>query len=349
MRKKLVLSMLVCGLLFTMTACGNYAIPDPAPPGSAGKTDDPFAAVEETMEFLGAITHGAANPNRDAAQNVLPYEYEGGEFAFEYHFTAEGGLSDVGFLLFLDGKPQAYKIDDTNAEYEYCHSFSIEGSRDGTFTFLFTPQSGVMGDTLHLTVLSITNPSFQPDMKDSSSFGWYQKPLEHTVKLHFQVDASQEGIGFPKTKGIFSSVQVKQEKTTSAFLENELIKYGWSDVSMDTLDDRIYFTASYNGEIVYDNICLSNHDTTTVRYTLCGTPGAVYRVSFFIDHLPVSLGGDDTYEAVLRKGTVWSMEATFDTNALEGFHTFYIVAVPTSGSNDFPAQKSDSILLYKEK
>ena len=72
-----------------------------------------------------------------------------------------------------DGQPQPYKVNDTAAEYEYCHSFSA--GEDQSFSFLFEPVTGSAGDTLALTVVSITNPDFQPDMESTSSYGWYHR------------------------------------------------------------------------------------------------------------------------------------------------------------------------------
>lgn len=349
MYKRVISFLLACGLLVTMTACGNYSITDSDTSGSTDEMDNPFDAISEDTGGLGAIAHSESNPKRDASQNILPYEYDGGEFAFEYQFTTEGNLGEIGFLLFIDGLPQAYKVDDTNADYEYCHRFPVGGGSEQQFTFLFAPQVGATGDTLNMTVLSITNPGFQPDMKESSSFGWYHKSLGNTVKLHFNADASGAEITPPKTDEFFSDVRVKQDKVTSAFVENELVNYGWDGVSMDTLDGGIYFTTSYNGAIVYDHIDLSDLNELTVRYTLCGTPGAAYRVSLFVDHQPVPYDGVISYEAIISKGNVWSIEATVDKEKVKNFNTFYVVAVPTNDIATLPAQKSSSILLYKEK
>ena len=49
--------------------------------------------------------------------------------------------------------------------------------------------TGSAGDTLALTVVSITNPDFQPDMESTSSYGWYHKTLDSCVELQFNVDA----------------------------------------------------------------------------------------------------------------------------------------------------------------
>lgn len=347
-KKKLLISIISCGLILSLSACGNYSITSNESPSTQNKTDDPFEKMENDTAFMGRLSHEAVNPNRTKDQSVLPYEYEGGEFAFEYQFSAEGNLKSIGFLLFLDGKPQAYKVDDTNADYEYCHDFSVGEKTDKTFTFLFTPNTGVTGDTLNLTVVSITNPTFQPDMVKSSSYGWYHQILDYTLKLHFNT-APPSDIELPATREVISSIHTKEEKVTSSFIENDLVKNGWSDVSLDTLDTNTYSTISYDGELVYDNINVSALKTLTVRYTLCGTAGADYGVSFFINHQPVPCDSILSYNATLTKGNIWIIEAVIDVTKLSDFNTFYVMAVPSGDIDQAFINKSSSILFYKEK
>ena len=48
-------------------------------------------------------------------------------FGWTTDSPSPGKMDTVGFLLFLDGQPQPYKVNDTTAEYEYCHSFLRKG------------------------------------------------------------------------------------------------------------------------------------------------------------------------------------------------------------------------------
>lgn len=345
MQKRLLLLVMICGLLFTMTACGNYSIADEhTSPQNTQR--NPFTKSEED-DSLGFLSHEEANPTRADDQSVLPYEYHGGEFILDYRFTSEGKLDNIGFLLFLDGKPQAYKINNTQAEYEYLHCFQTLKKHEEQFSFVFTPNTGKKGDTLNITIISITNPNFKPNMKETSSYGWYHQHLERVLKLHFNEDAPDSDSIYGESENIFSDVSVTEEKVTTSFIENELTKNGWNGVTMDTLDNGVYSTISYDDESVYDNINLSKKDTLTVRYTICGTAGVRYGVSFFLNHKPISFDEVISYDATLSKGNVWIIEATIDLSKLEGFNTFYAIAV--AASNDCATNKTGSILLYKEE
>ena len=332
----------MCGTLLFLATCGNYAVPDSTPPPSQTVTVNPFEAEEEAG-FLGMLTHEAASPDFSESGERLPFSYEGGEFRLEYRFSLTGRMDTVGFLLFLDGQPQPYKVNDTTAEYAYCHSFSAE--EDQSFSFLFEPVTGGTGDTLDLTVVSITNPDFQPDMESTSSYGWYHKTLDSRVELQFNADAPAAHSDLPPVREIFVQSDVREEKVTAQYVESELPKHGWGGVSMDTLDSGIYYTFSLDGGITYDNLRVSA--PVTLQYTMCGTAGTSYSIAFFLDHQPVKIGESTSCSITLSKGGVMELEAVIDPDKLGQFNTFYCVAVPQNGASA-PFFKTNSILLYKE-
>ena len=343
MRQRLIAVPLMCSALLSLTACRNYAIPDSTPPSQYAAAN-PF---EDEAGFLAALTHGSASPDFSESGEHLPFSYDGGEFQLAYQYSVTGKLDAVGFLLFLDGKPQPYKVNDTTAEYEYCHSFPA--GEDQSFSFLFEPVTGSTGDTLALTVVSITNPDFQPDMESTSSYGWYHKCLEYRTQLQFNKSASPDIPFQAKATDAFSNVTIQEEKITSAYIEKTLRQNGWDSVTMDDLNQRVYYTADFNGSIVFDNLCLSDSDEVAFRYTICGIPGVEYDLSFFIDHQPVCLDNGLSYHVALSKGNRWVFEIAFDASKMDSFQTFYVMAVPKNSSNDvLPVLKSNSILLYKE-
>lgn len=343
MRKRFLTVSLMCCLLLSVVACGNYTIPDDVPPPSQSVQPNPFDIAEDEVGFLAAISHQAAKPDISESGERLPFEYDGGEFQLEYQYSVTGKLESTGFLLFLDGQSQPYKVDEATADYEYCHTFAATEGQ--TFSFLFEPVTGGTGDTLSLTVVSITNPDFQPDMESTSGYGWYHKALDFSVQLHFNADAPVTHPNYPSVREVFSQVKVQEEKVTAQYVETELPKYGWNGVSMDTLDNGVYYTLSYDGSIVYDNLNVS--EPVTLQYTMCGTPGTSYNIVFFLDHQPVKIGDGTSCLITLSKGGVMAIEAQIDPKNLGQFNTFYCVAVPQDGT-DAPFYKRNSILLYKE-
>lgn len=343
MRKRSIMVPLLWGLLLSLTACGNYTIPDSTPSSSQVTDANPFEEVEDMAGFLATLTHGAVSPEFSESGERLPFEYDGGEFQLEYQYSVSGKLDTIGFLLFLDGKPQPYKVDDSAADYAYCHTFAA--GEEQTFSFLFEPVTGSAGDLLTLTVVSITNPDFRPDMESTSGYGWYHKTLDSNFQIHINSDAPATHPGYPPVREIFLQNEVREKKITAQYVETELPKFGWGGVSMDTLEDDVYYTLSYEGNIVYNN--LRSDQPVTLRYTMCGAAGETYLVAFYLDHQPVKINGDTSCSVTWGKGGVIEIEALIDPDKLERFNTFYCVAVPQDGDSA-SFFKSDSVLLYKE-
>ena len=128
------------------------------------------------------------------------------------------------------------------------------------FSFVFTPVTGSTGETLKLNVFSVNNAQFQPDMKTSTSYGFYHDILQSNVTLKFTTDTDYGG---EKVQAAVSSVGVTTEDMTSDFI-NSYLNLGFvsNGQSMeDRLDDTVYEFIDYNNETVYDNINVTNLDT----------------------------------------------------------------------------------------
>jgi len=72
------------------------------------------------------------------------------------------------------------------------------------FPYLFEPATGSVGDTLTLTVVSITNPDFQPDMESTSGYVWYHKCLEYRTQWQFNESVSPDIPFLVKATDVFS-------------------------------------------------------------------------------------------------------------------------------------------------
>jgi len=163
--------------------------------------------------------------------------------------------------------------------------------------------------------------------------------------LKFNADAPAAHSDLPPVREIFSQSEVREEKVTAQYVENDLPKYGWGGVSMDTLDSGIYYTLSCDGGLTYDNLRVSA--PVPLRFTMCGTAGTSYSIAFFLNHQPVKLEESTSCSITLSKGGVMEIEAVIDPDKLGQFNTFYCVAVPQDGASA-PFFKTNSILLYKE-
>lgn len=341
MRRLLILGVIV---ILIFTGCGNDTIPfekQSSDISDSAITDDPFA--DSGNNIIGEIEHGPADVNRTEDGDIIPFDYEGGEFSLSYHYSASGRADRVGFLLYLNGEPQPYMADEME-ELSYCHAFPVEGNTEKDIMFRFIPVQGNDGDTLGLTILSIYYPNFKPDMVESSSYGFYHGILTNQVPIRFCAAPPETT---PLSTGLEAvKVEIKDEKITKDFLENELPANGVMDTG--AIEEFPYYTIAYDGKLVLDNINLTGKETITVRYKLCGPEGIKMNTVFYLDHQPISLSGTFAQEATLTKGGVWVTEVTLDTDLLQNASTFYAVSVPVDYDRTEAAIKSNSILFYKE-
>ena len=336
------LAALLGATLLSASACTGYDIPEDTPAAAPNDAANPFKEAQEDANIMAMLSHEAANPPLSDDGEREPLPYDGGEFRLDYRFSVTGDLDSVGFLLFLDGNPQPYRTDDPSSDYAYCHTF--DAAEDQELAFLFDPVRGQAGETLSLTIVSITNPDFQPDMEGTSSYGWYHNALPLSLEMRFDADAPAKAAA-PSPVDAFSSCNVHEEKATAQYVENDLAQAGWPDVTLDTLDDGVYYTFTLGGGTVFDNLPVV--EPVPVRFTLCGTPGAHYSIAFFLDHQPVAMNGEGSCTATLSQGGVTVVEAVIGPSLLGKFNTLYCIAVPTENA-DTPFYKTNSILLFKE-
>ena len=72
------------------------------------------------------------------------------------------------------------------------------------------------------------------------------------LKLHFNEDAPESDSIYGESITAFRDVSISEEKVTSSFIENELVKAGWDGVTMDTLDNSVYWTMTHDGGVLFD-------------------------------------------------------------------------------------------------
>lgn len=360
--KKFLSLILALAIALSLAACGGNSTADISFSDLSTETEDPLtdtsadtSAAENLFDTgsdeLGSFGLGATDPPRDENGKMLPFEYNGGTMEIEYEFDGSGIAANAGFLLFVDGIPQPWKLNG-EGDVAYIHCMESEGNNiPYSFTFSFTPVTGKAGDTLTLTVIGIINAQFQPDMVNTDRFGYYHNSLDSDMELHFNADPESGGEEGTVTEAL-SSVTVENVKMTANFEENQLHwNYGEDRTTDELLESSDYQFLTCNGETVYSNLDVSGESQLTLTEQLCGIPGNTYRVTFYANHQPLSDGTNDYWEVTLKKGEVSTVEAVLDLSKVDDFTTIYAVAVPVTESSDTAELlpfKTDSLLLYRQ-
>ncbi|WP_230190747.1 MULTISPECIES: beta-glucanase/beta-glucan synthetase [unclassified Paenibacillus] len=276
-------------------------------------------------------------------------QYHGGELKIDYKVHASGNAKNVGFLVFVDGKPQPYKFNTSDAPYEYMHVFDLQGEdQDTLFTFVFTPVTGKKGDTLPVSIASVYNPEFMPDMKETASYGGFHTTLGMEGLLHFNEDADAlDASSIPRQEAL-RDVRLSSEPVTQDLLEK---RSGFGTVDLESLDTNVYSELQLDGAERQDHYQVGKKGALHVTFKLFGHPGVRYRNTFYINHQAISAKDGTFFETMLTKGDVAVFNAEIELEKLEDFNTFYVVSVPVN-ADDFPddvvvLEKTASILLYR--
>lgn len=347
---RLVLSLVAVVVLATGCSSSKDAKDDGLNDISNAGTN-PFELDEKDTVALGHIGHGLANPEFDDSGARLPLRYKGGELTIDYSVNAAGKAKNIGFLVFVDGKPQPYKLNTTEAPYDYMHIFDLEeDDKDTPFSFVFTPVTGKQGDTLSVSITSVYNPAFIPDMKETSSYGSYHSTLEAMYSLVFDKDADALDVASIPQYEYLSQVRLSTEPITKELMES---LNGLVTVDFETLEKNVFSNLYFDGAGLskVDNLQVKDSGTLHVTFKIFGHPGVKYQNTFYINHQPITSQEGSSFETVLAKGEVAVIDADIELEKLEDFNTFYVVSVPMNAA-DFPddvitLEKTSSILLYK--
>jgi len=347
--KKVLLFILCSLLIITSIGCSNNAgTENPNNQMGIDNSQNPFQESDENTIIMGGISHGPSAPNVDENEKLLPLIYSGEEIRYDYYVNASGQAKNVGFLMFVNGQPQPYKINNANSAYEFVHIFDLtEDNTDLPFTFIFTPVTGKQGDTLNVIISSIYNPSFKPDMNETSSYGGYHALLPASYSLFLETDVPDNAPQYDKIHG---EVNLSNELVTNQLLET-LSNSGMRDIDMNTFNNEIFSLVYYDGEMKTDNLQVSEEGILQVKYMICGHAGLEYETTFYLNHQPMASSNGISHASIIEKGSVSVITFDIELDKLEDYSTFYAVSVPKNAATFpdgiFEATKTQSILLFR--
>jgi len=307
-------------------------------------------SINDEATIIGQLSHGAVNPTLDETDLQAICEYSGGQLKLDYSVVATGSAKNVGFLLFLDGIPQPYQVNGTG-DISYMNMLQLQQDNlEFKFSFVFSPVTGAVGDTLPLKIYSVYYPQYQPDMVSSYSYGIYHSILESTVNVYFKTDISPKQVMSDlEIKDALSSVSISNEEITDDFIK---ANFGTDLLDENLLKNNIYDILSLNRKKAYESLDVTNQESVHVSYQMMGMPGAAYRISLFANHEPLTQGNSIVWEVKTSEDAIATLEADVDVSALEDFTTFYVFACPiddghASDSTVLLGRKTDSLLLYR--
>lgn len=308
---------------------------------------NPFANEEVV---LGSIGHGATKLTYDKDKNRLPFEYNGQIFTMDYMIIGSGVARDNGLLLLLNGIPQLYGTDQ-DQEVKSLHVFHLpEESKEFPFQISFTPNTGKKGDTALCTVVSITNPDFKPDLKETQSYGIFHQSLPVQHLIHFNSDPPVSNI-----PGTF--VRARDIRNETLDLTKDILQKiqtgNMQEINIETFNKEEKYQIYVNGNASpMDELAYSPDKALSFDVYFAGREGNPWAFSFFLDHEPVVFEDSLALTWLSEKGKAVHISFSLDPSELKDAETFYMLAAPMQ---DFPnadnspmLSKTPSLLLHKE-
>lgn len=292
-------------LLFIISACSDTNETDVAM--TEKETKEVSSANVET-EVIGFIQHEIKNADSDKSGLKKVY-YTGGEMRIDYALHIENVQYGCGFVIFVDGVPQPYRIEEED-EYKYMYVFYPE-EIESVLSFFFVPIIGQAGDELEICIGSVFNPDFKPDMVTSNEYGMSYDIVENVYLMKYT--ATPE---FENSKAI-----LLEEEGIELELESV-------DLPKNYNDKRTYLNCYINGEDMktirrYD---IENMSQLDLSIDLFGHSGVIYKTTVYIDQKPIS----ETYVSELKKETAIRLHIPVDISNISDVSAIYAVSVPAN-------------------
>ena len=326
---------IACLVLFFCFAfiVGCAAVDPTAPTSPSDIIPDVFQETTKASEETQVSTSVEANNTDDlgglgigAADEPLKDEYgtyriyNGGEMCTPIEIESTGALrqAGTGILLFIDGQPQPYRLENEDS-YSYFHCFYPKRTRE-IYNLYFTPITGSAGDTLEVYILSLQKPEYLPSDGNPGMMIYTSGSIGAGWRLKFE--STPPEADFPEKQVRLSDAEIAA--TDASFGDT----VGWSEEDLrERLGSRSYVNeAPHNGQNRVYNITAGT--PVDLRYELWGTPYIKSSVIFYVDNVPVFAQDEQPFDMAVASGEKKILTAKLDMTGFTGESVVYMVRVP---------------------
>ncbi len=320
---KKALAMLLCGgwLLAMLAGCASEPAANPStdetvenlftnPPTT---TEDSAPTESEEFPLVGWFNHGFVDKS--------PLVYTGGEVQIPYVISGEGApvAAGVGYLLFLDGRPQPYRLQE-GQEYAYLHTIPLVRNQDMTVTFSFIPVTGAEGETLSLYFQPVHGPDLRPSDGNAFDAAGHVKLMPLRKEIMFQASPPVQTL--PEVPERVLSWSARYVDALPEDTE------GWS--AQDLLEKTAYRTA-INDEKENGTIPLQPGEQVKVQQEIWGAPGAQFSILCYINGQPVSIREENLIFTENQQGKRLELEINLDISDIEKEMVMYVIIIARNG------------------
>ena len=281
MQKRRILIFLLALVIFIMTGCGREEDQDSQtyPPMAENIFTSPVEADTSSgsagnMPIVG-MGFGLMGDFVTDETNRRLYLYHGGEMNLGYWLEAEGYSNiGLGYFLFVDGQPQAYKTESDGTE-RYMHILYPPEGEKITGQFIFTPVSGEQGDTLEIYTMHIDYPAHSIDDPP----GAYQTFGAGSIGSRILLEQPP----LSTVQSDFGERALSYSITYKDLTESEI--RGWSE---EDLRSKLEYHFYVNGRKDFAELfSIADSEPLDCQFEMWGCPNGEFTLTIFLNHEPV--------------------------------------------------------------
>lgn len=344
-RKVKIITIITAALIISAGCAANLpgevpATPSPLPPNPFAEAAT--AAAEQGHEYVGGYSIKPLDYDPFTDDSLV---YDGTPIELSFQIEGDGGETNVGLVFFLDGAVQPHQVVRSTQtldglrpaeELQAVSVHRVAPAETVEITARFTPVTGKKGETLGFARLTMFKPLYLP-ASESETFGLLHDghPYDWGT-VRFEADAPGE-------------VQSPAVPTLS-----EPIPESWKIVNESNPTGRIknptFRLNDGTGEFMTRLHVIDGK--APLRVQLWGGAESDYRVTVFVNHVPVKINGSDSFIIRSLHDQIVSYEFELDLPAdLPRLNSLYATSLPVGEgylANPEGGNKTGSALLIND-
>lgn len=292
------------------------------------KSDDSYYA---RLIDMNSVVRGYAVEGRaEDAEN--PVAWNGGEVRLRVETeNAMNAAYESGFLVLLNGVPQSIRLrfaDGSETGQAAVQPVLFEAKEAKSFTVAFTPNVGEKGESLPLQLGEMHYPSYVASYYGPAyGYGFTGGAgfVPHRTTFHRvgALDMKKHAPDAMPAAAVPVGVETPEETYRAALVGETGDAADLKALSADFAADAngLLFT-SLTAEAASKSVNVVSGDAGTITVCLTG-PASRVRLSLFVDHTPVDLGGSLYADVETQGGMATNVTLPVDASALTGAHHVY--------------------------
>lgn len=276
MKNKRLLAIILGGILI-LSGCSSMK-----PTNENLKNDQYNSVIADSMQESGEtdfkILHGTTYGLNFGINDMYTLK---GEFIVSPSLSAKEYSTNVGLMVFIDGTPQQY-YKQNHFEKAYIEPLDVMADSTAKHNLIVDAKTDNNLDDHFISVVSLLEPEFIPPV-GTPTFGNAHKMLAPTSNI---IPKDIEDVSQMENYNIL-------EVNNCVFTKNQIDKYG-----LDNDDSNGYITKFdllQNDDVWERNYTITDNESDLKLLFYAYTTEPImenYRVTFFVNHIPVKFNGD---------------------------------------------------------